>query len=109
MGRGEGVADSYGTQLDTMATASRHVADVNQAVQGELASLMGRLEPLAGAWKGSAAVSFQSLQARWNENARKLNDALADISAAIATSGRTYQTADETQQSSFSNISSVLG
>jgi len=103
------VADSYGTRLDTMAAASRHVADVNAQVQSELSALMGRLEPLSGAWKGSAAVSFQALAVRWNENARKLNDALADISAAIATSGQVYQASDEAQQSSFSGISSVLG
>lgn len=103
------MADSYGTQLDTMATASRHVSDVNQQVQSELSALMSRLEPLAGTWKGSSAVSFHSLKARWNENAARLNDALADISAAIATSGTTYRAADENQQSSFSGISSVLG
>jgi WXG100 family type VII secretion target len=103
------VADSYGTQLDTMAQASRHVSDVNAEIQSELSALMRRLEPLAGSWKGNAAVSFHALQVRWNENAAKLNDALADISTAIAQSGTTYRTADDTQQSSFSNITSVLG
>jgi len=99
----------YGTQLDTMAQASRHVSDVNQQVQSELQSLMGRLEPLTSTWKGTSATSFHALKSRWNENAAKLNDALADISQAIATSGKTYDTADQNQQSSFSSISSVLG
>jgi WXG100 family type VII secretion target len=69
----------------------RDVADVNAQVQSELSALMGRFGALSGAWKGSAAVSFQALAVRWNENARKLNDALADISAAIATSGQVYR------------------
>ena len=103
------MADTYGTQLDTMATASRHVSDVNQQVQSELLALMSRLEPLTGAWKGGSATSFHALKARWHDNAAMLNDALADISAAIATSATTYRSADETQQSSFSGISSVLG
>ncbi|NHC44036.1 WXG100 family type VII secretion target [Motilibacter aurantiacus] len=103
------MADSYGTQLDTMQEASRHVADVNQQIQGQLSSLMSRLEPLSAAWKGSSAVSFQALHQRWNENAAKLNDALSDISQAIAVSGTTYQRSDESQQQSFSSITSVLG
>ncbi|RZS90373.1 WXG100 family type VII secretion target [Motilibacter rhizosphaerae] len=103
------MADSYGTQLDTMQQASQHVADVNQQVQAQLASLMSKLEPLASTWKGSAATSFTALHQRWNENATKLNSALHDISDAIATSRTTYDTSDTTQSSSFSNITSVLG
>jgi ESAT-6 family protein len=103
------VADSYGTQLDTMQQASQHVRDVNGQIQGQLSSLMSRLEPLSSAWKGSSAVSFQALHQRWNDNAAKLNNALADISDAIATSQTTYRTSDESQQQSFSNISSTLG
>ncbi|MDQ6875042.1 MAG: WXG100 family type VII secretion target [Actinomycetota bacterium] len=103
------MADSYGTQLDTMQQASQHVHDVNQHVQQQLSSLMGRLEPLASTWKGTAAASFHALHLRWNEDASRLNRALADIADAIASSKQTYHVANDTQASSFSNITSALG
>ena len=103
------MAGQYGTQLDTMQQASQHVRDVNESIQQQLSSLMARLEPLTGAWKGEAAVAFQRLHARWNEDATLLNNALSDIADAIAVSRTTYQTSDQTQSSSFSSITSALG
>ena len=109
MEAGEALADSYGAQLDTMQAASRHVADVNQQVQSQLSGLMSKLEPLTSTWKGQSATSFQVLHQRWNENATKLNEALLAISNAIAESRTTYDTSDQNQHQSFSNITSVLG
>lgn len=103
------MADQYGTQLDTMQQASSHVRDVNQQIQVQLSSLQSRLEPLASTWKGSAAVSYHSLQARWNDDAQKLNRALSDIAEAIVSNRSTYQQSDESHSASFSNITSALG
>jgi hypothetical protein len=78
-----------------MATASRHVADVNQAVQSELSSLMSRLEPLAGAWKGqrggelpaaSGAVERERTQAQ--RRARRHLDGDRDVGPDLPDGGR---------------------
>lgn len=92
-----------------MEAASNHVRDVNSQIQSQLSSLMSKLEPLASQWKGASQVSFNQLQVRWNDNARKLNQALNDIAEALSTSKSTYQSSDEQQASSFGGISGALG
>lgn len=103
------MASGYGTELQVMEQASNHVRDVNQQIQSQLRTLMSNIEPLASAWKGSASVSFMTLQQRWQDNAQKLNKALSEIAEALSQSKVTYQTSDEQQASSFGNISGALG
>lgn len=103
------MTQGFGTDLQTMEAASKHVMDVNAQIQQQLSSLMSKIEPLASAWKGQAQVSFMQLQTRWQDNAQKLNAALSDIAEAMSQSKVTYQTSDEQQASSFGNISGALG
>lgn len=92
-----------------MEAAANHVRTVNQEIQQQLSSLMGRIEPLASAWKGEAQISFMQLHARWDENAKRLNRALSDIAEAIQQSKVQYQQSDEQQASSFGGIGQALG
>ncbi len=101
--------DGFGTTPDEMARAARHVAAVNQAVQGELTALRGRLEPLAGAWVGRASAQFAQLMARWDTDARSLNQALGGIGQAIAGSRATYQRHEDDQAAVMTSISNALG
>ncbi len=100
---------SFNTETDTMAQASRHVDEVNSQIEGQLRTLGSQLAPLAGAWQGMAATSFQNLMVRFNENADKLRAALQGISTEIAGSSTTYAAEDEAQQQSMSNITNALG
>lgn len=101
--------DGFGTTTDEMARAAQHVAAVNQAVQGELTALRGRLEPLAGAWVGRASAQFAQLMARWDTDARSLNQALGGIGQAIAGSSATYQRQEDDQTAVMTSISNALG
>ena len=101
--------DGFGTTPDEMARAAQHVAAVNQAVQGELTALRGRLEPLAGAWVGRASAQFAQLMARWDTDARSLNQALGGIGLAIAGSRATYQRQEDDQAAVMTSISNALG
>ena len=101
--------DGFGTTTDEMARAAQHVAAVNQAVQGELTALRGRLEPLAGAWVGRASAQFAQLMARWDTDARSLNQALGGIGQAIDGSRATYQRQEDDQAAAMTSISNALG
>jgi WXG100 family type VII secretion target len=102
------MAQQFGTQVDQMQAAARHVVDVNNSVQGQLSALHNQLEPLAGAWQGQAAAAFQTLMERWNKDARDLNNALSEIGEQIRESGTTYQQADDTEHQNYSRISQAL-
>lgn len=103
------MADGFGTTVEEMQKAARQVFTVNDTVQADLASLRSRLGPLAGAWRGDAAVAFTGLMARWDADARTLNDALRAIGEAIQASGAGYQAQEEQHTSSLSSIRAALG
>ena len=101
--------DGFGTTTEEMARAAQHVAAVNQAVQGDLTALRGRLEPLAGAWVGRASAQFAQLMARWDTDARALNQALGGIGQAIDGSRATYERQESDQAAAMTSISNALG
>jgi WXG100 family type VII secretion target len=103
------MAQQFGAQFEQMQAAAQHVAEVNQSVQSQLSALRNQLAPLAGAWKGQAATAFQMLMARWDTDARQLNEALNGIGEQIRGSGTTYAQADETEHQTYSRISQALG
>ena len=99
----------FGTTVEEMARAARHVLAVDVEVQADLAALRGQLVPLAGAWRGDAATAFAGLMARWDADARSLSEALRAIGEAIEGSGRSYQQQEEAQSSGLSAIRAALG
>ncbi len=104
-----GTADGFGTTTEEMDRAARQVLSVNEAVQSELAALRSKLGPLQGAWTGNAATQFGTLMARWDADAKALNNALRAIGESIQGSRITYQQQEDTQASSMSSITAALG
>ncbi|PZS34038.1 MAG: WXG100 family type VII secretion target [Pseudonocardiales bacterium] len=103
------MATGFGTNISTMHQAAQHVRDVNHEIQADLSRLAGQLDPLQGAWKGGAAVAFHKLRVRWDADARKLNDALSHIAAAIDVTKGTYAARDQQSSETLSHIASALG
>lgn len=99
----------FTTTTEEMAQAARHVRAVDEAVQGDLATLRGQLAPLAAAWQGAAAAEFARLMTRWDTSAAQLNAALRDIGESIDGSARSYQAQEDAQAAGMSTITAVLG
>jgi WXG100 family type VII secretion target len=92
-----------------MHAAAQHVDEVNTQIQSQLGSLLNRLEPLAGAWKGEGATSFNALIERWHQDATQLNSVLRSIGERLSqTHGNITRTEGEVGQS-FDTITSRLG
>ena len=68
------MAAGYGTTTEELQRAAQQVAQVNEQVQAQLAALRNQLAPLAGAWRGEASTAFQGLMARWDSDARTLQN-----------------------------------
>ena len=103
------MSGNFQADLHTMQDAAKHVREVNDQIQSQLASLRARLEPLQGAWKGQGATSFNSLIERWHEDATQLNSVLASIGERLAqTHSNITQVEGEVGQG-FSTIKSRLG
>lgn len=92
-----------------MDTASRHVADVQQQVQGELTRLKGELEGLSGHWVGISAAEFHRIMDQYDADATKLGQALTSISENIKRNGSQFEESAETHQEILRNAGSGLG
>src|SRR5258708_5172660 len=105
----QGMSGKFGVELPTMQAAGQHVDEVNNQIQSQLTSLLNRLEPLKGAWKGEGATSFNALIERWHQDATQLNSALLSIGERLTqTHSNITQTEGEVGQS-FNTITSRLG
>jgi WXG100 family type VII secretion target len=100
---------NYQAELGTMQAAAQHVQDVNDQIQGQLASLLSRLEPLQSGWKGTGANSFQSLIQRWHEDATQLNSVLHSIGERLAQTHANITSAEGDVGQSFNTIQGRLG
>ena len=62
-----------------MDTAAGHVESVRGEVDALLRRVTGSVEDLASAWLGGAGGAFQKVMVDWNDQSRKLNEALGGI------------------------------
>ncbi|MBC6795128.1 WXG100 family type VII secretion target [Corynebacterium macclintockiae] len=92
---------SFKTDVSTMNQAASNVDRVKNEVQGELSRLRGVVEEVSGSWKGQAQASFHSLMQRWDDNARKLNEALQSIADNIRANAGDFDSTDADNASTF--------
>ena len=97
------------TTTEEMRRAAGQVLGVNERVQADLAALRNQLAPLAGTWRGEASTAFQGLMARWDADARALNEALRGIGEALQGSGASYQRQEDQQAENLAAIRGALG
>ncbi|MCU1351647.1 MAG: hypothetical protein JWM05_856 [Acidimicrobiales bacterium] len=102
------VGAGFGTELPTMEVASKHVFEVNEQIQGDLRSLLQRLEPLFGNWQGTAATSFHVLKDRWHADATTLNDVLRTIAEGLTANTTAYASAEDTNHTGFTGMAGAL-
>ena len=98
------MAGQFTTGSQEMLAAVTSMESVNQALQGNLKNLSGEVESVAAAWKGTAASAFQSLMAKFNEDATKLNTDLQQIADAVRGNQQAYQASEDEQHSTMTQI-----
>lgn len=96
-------------QDQALNRGARLVSEARAELDQEMAGLRGQLSGIGSSWVGGGATAFQSVMARWDEDTRKIVQALNDFEANLRDSETTYNTSDENQASTFSRLSSRLG
>ena len=93
----------------TLHKAAADVRSTRHDVDGELKKLLGTAEELQGAWEGAAALQFQGLIRRWNDDSTKLLNALSEIADLLDKAARQHQATDEQSQQMFGKYDNALG
>ncbi|ACU40366.1 WXG100 family type VII secretion target [Actinosynnema pretiosum subsp. pretiosum] len=99
----------YSTGTPELQNAARDITNTNGNVQGILGQLRSTVDSLAPAWVGNAADSFNKLIERFNDDARKLNEALLAIANEMDSTAATYIQQEEEQAQEMSTIANRLG
>jgi len=76
-----------GAQSSTHATMER--------LQSESANLMAQLTQLTSSWTGDASMAFQECSEQWRAAQMHVEQVLASISRALASTASQYREADE--------------
>lgn len=102
------MAGKFTATAADMAKASQAVQQCVQEIQGEMRSLQSSVEPLGASWQGAAYSAFQQLMQRFDDDGKKLTQALDAIGQAINANNNNYQATEEQNTSTISKLLSGL-
>jgi ESAT-6 family protein len=78
-----------------MAQTAGKFRSTNADLANMLQRLMSELETLRGSWRGMGAQAFDQARLRWDDDMRKLHQALDETANAIEKAGTYYTASDE--------------
>jgi WXG100 family type VII secretion target len=93
-------------ELDALA---KRIISVDEETQGTLRQVQGAVDTVSSTWAGDAATAFTNLMSRFQDDARKLQEALRTIAESIASSADVYARQEEDNKGSISGITARLG
>lgn len=86
--------------------AGQEMVDANENLMQQLQQLAAAVDAVA--WKGQAATAFKSLMTAFNNDAKRLNDALMNMAEQVAGSADAYEAQEQAAQESLTGITQAL-
>lgn len=93
---------------EAMQLSIQNVTETNEHLISLMKTLMSNLEPLASTWRGDAAAAFLALKEGYAEDAAKMTSELNDIRAGLEKTRTSYQSVEEGNRKSVTQITSRL-
>ncbi|MEU9116606.1 WXG100 family type VII secretion target [Streptomyces sp. NPDC048483] len=94
----------YTTTEEEMVQFSGRISTVNQSIEGEIRHLNQVVDNITSGWKGAAASSYNQLQSKVNDDAKRINQLLAEIKEAIDQTTKNYSASEDEQAQSMSHV-----
>lgn len=98
----------FETTTDVMFSTATAVKGVNEEIQGRLAALRANVADSEAGWRGSAQGAFINLMSRWDTEARRMSEALDDISRGIASNGKFYEESEANHAAQMNQVGGAL-
>ncbi|PRY43593.1 WXG100 family type VII secretion target [Umezawaea tangerina] len=99
----------FATGSQELLTAGQDIVSTGEEIDGILKNLNNIIDAINGTWSGAAKDAFTVLNTRFDEDARKLNEALKEIAEQVTGSANLYVQQQEEQAQQMSSITSRLG
>ena len=84
--------------VEQFTTAEGQVTEVRASMDARLSKLRDEIESTRSAWKGDAALAFNRVMDRFNEDGTKINQALQRIADLLREAGSKYEKSEQEQQ-----------
>ena len=80
------------------------VESTKNDIDGHTTRLKGDLSTIGSSWQGEASVQFQSLMDQWDENVRKVNQALQDLADNLRATDSSMEANESETENSFAQL-----
>ena len=84
------MASHFQVDTDRISSASGDIARISADIEGQVATMMARLNSLQDAWQGSAAAQFQGVVQQWQGTQRQVQQGLQSIGTVLGAAGARY-------------------
>jgi WXG100 family type VII secretion target len=101
------MANSFSKQDAALSRGATYVSAAHADLIQQLTALRGRLAGIA--WTSGGATAFQSMMARWDDDARRILQALSGFEQNLRASETTYDSTDQTQEAAYARMAGRLG
>lgn len=91
-----------------MQAGANKVEEAQQAIQGHISTLRGEVETMMDGWRGEAAQAFVQVHTAFEENANRINSALAEIHQALVATHQQYGTQESDQSQTFTSMTNQI-
>jgi WXG100 family type VII secretion target len=102
------VADRSQVDRHQMQIAAQKVESAAQTIQGIQTKLQGHKAELRSGWDGKAAMKFEQVFNAWDEDFRKVLQALEGMHEKLVHTRIQYETTEDEQEAAAAKIDALL-
>ncbi|WP_295825275.1 WXG100 family type VII secretion target [uncultured Microbacterium sp.] len=103
------MSDRISAEEGALARGSEVVNGAHADIADSTRRVLAELDELRGNWSGDAASSYGVLVEEWTAGARKLNDVLITLSAALQATARDQEAVEEVHRTTIHGLGTMLG
>jgi WXG100 family type VII secretion target len=102
------VAEVISAEEGALRRGAQAVGEAKAGIDQQAKNVRSEIEQVRGYWRGGAAAAFTSLMSTWDEQARKLNETLVTLEAALSGTEKDLASTEESHQSTISGLGSMM-
>jgi WXG100 family type VII secretion target len=99
---------AFKATTEDLDALGKHITEIDSQAQGILRQVRSAAETVGSTWTGQASAAFQQLMSRFDEDGRKVSQALQAIAEQITDTSKIYAQNEEEQRSAVGGITDRL-
>jgi 6 kDa early secretory antigenic target len=95
------MAAQFTVDTERIAGAAGDIARISAEIEGQVATMMARLNGLQDAWTGTASAQFQGVVSQWRGTQQQVRTSLDSIGQVLGAAGTQYADAEASAMRMF--------